>query len=144
MRLIAKKRCSFGGIQFYIGDEVPAELVLNPSLQIRLGVLVEVPDSDTNGSGESGSDSSCSAQVILDSAMTIVVQIDGETVELEPTDDGIQQIFTVLVGKAANAEATIKDMDDEDSLRLLQLSTTAQSVKKLAEKRIEELSVGEE
>ena len=142
MRLIAKKVCSFGGNKFYIGNEVPVELVLNPSLQIKLGVLVEVPDVES-GSGENGS-GSCSAQVILDSAMTIVVQVEGDTVELEPTDDGIQQIFTVLVGKASNAEATIKNMDDKDSLRLLQLSTTTQSVKKLAEKRIQELSVGEE
>ena len=142
MRLIAKKVCSFGGKKFYIGKEVPAELVLNPSLQIKLGVLVEVPDIES-GSGENGS-GSCDAQATLNPAMTIVVQIDGDTVELEPTDDGIQQIFTVLVGKAANAEATIKNMDDEDSLRLLKLSTTTQSVKKLAEKRIQELSAGEE
>ena len=32
MRLIAKKPCSFGGQQFYIGDEVPENLVADVKL----------------------------------------------------------------------------------------------------------------
>ena len=140
MRLIALKPCSFGGEKFYIGDEVPSEYVLNPKTQVQMGVLSEVPDSGTDG----GSAASCNTIVATDTAMQIVVQIDNDTVELEPTDDGIQQIFTVLVGKAAGAEAVIKEMDDVDSLRLLQLSTTLKTVKDLAEKRIQELNVGEQ
>ena len=32
MRLIAQKPCSFGGNKFFIGEEVPAELVTNPKM----------------------------------------------------------------------------------------------------------------
>lgn len=39
MKLIAKKPCSFGGKQFFIGDEVAAELVLNPVQQAAWGTL---------------------------------------------------------------------------------------------------------
>lgn len=42
MKLIAKKPCRFGGRQFYIGNEVPAELVANPTTQERLGVIAVV------------------------------------------------------------------------------------------------------
>ena len=140
MRLIALKPCSFGGKKFYIGDEVPAELVLNVKTQVQMGVLVEIPDNETCDSSED----SCHAIVATDTAMRIVVQIDNETVELEPTDDGIQQIFTVLAGNAAAADATIKEMDDVDSLLLLQLSSSLKTVKELAKKRIQELNVGEQ
>lgn len=39
MKLIALKPCSFGGKQFYINDEIPADLVLNPIQQAEWGVL---------------------------------------------------------------------------------------------------------
>ena len=47
MRLIANKPCSFGGQKFLIGDEVPANLVLNPKEQIARGTL-----SKLNGSAD--------------------------------------------------------------------------------------------
>lgn len=39
MKLIAKKPCSFGGRQFFIGNEIPAELVADPVTQEGLGVI---------------------------------------------------------------------------------------------------------
>lgn len=45
MRLIAKKPCRFGGRQFYIGEEVPAQLVIDPSLQERLGVVSVIAEA---------------------------------------------------------------------------------------------------
>ena len=47
MRLVAKKPCSFGGKKFFIGDEVPANLVHNPNKQIAIGTL-----SKLNGSAD--------------------------------------------------------------------------------------------
>lgn len=38
MRLIAQKPCSFGGNKFFIGEEVPTELVTNPKMQEKMGV----------------------------------------------------------------------------------------------------------
>lgn len=39
MKLIARKPCSFGGRQFYIGDEVPEELVADARTQEHYGMI---------------------------------------------------------------------------------------------------------
>ncbi len=39
MRLIAKKPCSFGGKKFFIGDEIPQNLIVDFVLQEKLGVI---------------------------------------------------------------------------------------------------------
>jgi len=39
MKLIAKKPCSFGGKKFFIGDEVPSNLVVNAAQQTAWGIL---------------------------------------------------------------------------------------------------------
>jgi len=44
MKLIARKPCSFGGKQFYIGDEIPSKLVLDPALQEKRGVLIRIKE----------------------------------------------------------------------------------------------------
>lgn len=54
MRLIAKKPCSFGGQKFYIGDEVPENLVADAKLQEKYGVITIVNDSEGVSGRESG------------------------------------------------------------------------------------------
>lgn len=44
MKLIAQKPCSFGGKNFFIGDEIPAELVVAPKAQEKMGVLAVISD----------------------------------------------------------------------------------------------------
>ena len=39
MKLIAKKPCNYGGRQFYIGDEIPTDLVVNLDREEKLGVI---------------------------------------------------------------------------------------------------------
>ena len=39
MKLIAKKPCSFGGQKFYIGDEIPTNLVADVRMQEKMGVI---------------------------------------------------------------------------------------------------------
>ena len=54
MRLIAKKPCSFGGQQFYIGDEVPENLVADVKLQEKYGVITIVYEGIGVSGGQSG------------------------------------------------------------------------------------------
>lgn len=49
MKLIAKRPCSFGGKQFFIGDEVPVSFVADVKMQERLGVLL-IANDETAGS----------------------------------------------------------------------------------------------
>ena len=55
MRLIAKKPCSFGGRQFYIGDEIPENLVADTKRQEEYGVITIVNDSEGGSGAQSGS-----------------------------------------------------------------------------------------
>lgn len=56
MRLIANKPCSFGGRKFYIGDEIPGDLVADARLQEKIGVITIVNDGMSIGvsGGQSG------------------------------------------------------------------------------------------
>ena len=132
MKLIAKKPCSFGGKQFYIGDEIPAELVVNPNVQEKRGILSIVTDG--------GEENPPQPIVISDPTLTICVHVNDQDMELEPTDDGIQDIFNVLIGTAQSAEAIIREMTDEDALILLHMADSRKGVKAAAEARANELN----
>lgn len=54
MKLIAKKPCSFGGQQFYIGDEIPENLVADAKRQEEYGVITIVNDSEGESGAQSG------------------------------------------------------------------------------------------
>ncbi|MCI8564292.1 MAG: hypothetical protein HFH69_12405 [Lachnospiraceae bacterium] len=54
MKLIAKKPCSFGGRQFYIGDVISEELVADAGQQEKMGVITIVNDTEGVPGGESG------------------------------------------------------------------------------------------
>ena len=55
MKLIAKKPCSFNGKKFFIGDEIPADHVLDPKAQKMMGVIEVVEgDGENVGPDEGG------------------------------------------------------------------------------------------
>ena len=144
MKLIAQKPCSFNGEQFYIGDEIPVEYVLNLTAMVNYGIIAIVPDSeDDSGTGSEGG-GSCEKTynniVIPDVTLSILVRTENGDEMLEPTDEGIQDVFTVLIGKATDAEAVINQMNDEDALILLHMSDSRKSVKALAEARAKAIS----
>lgn len=55
MRLIAKKPCSFGEQQFYIGDEIPKNFVADAKRQEEYGVITIVNDSEGGSGAQSDS-----------------------------------------------------------------------------------------
>ena len=133
MKLIAKKPCSFGGEKFYIGDEIPVEYVINPKVQEQMGVLAII-DGDT-----ADIPAPVNRIVIPDVTMSILVHTENGDMELEPTDEGIQDIFTVLIGTASEAEAVINEMTNEDALILLHMADSRKTVKAAAEARAKAL-----
>lgn len=131
-KLIALKPCSFGGKKFFIGDEIPAEYVASPATQEKLGTLVVVNVDAEIDVHET--------VVYPESKVSLVVQSDGKEMTLEPTDRGIQDVFNVLIGKATDAEAIIKQMDDADALIMLHLADSRKTIKEAAELRAKELA----
>ena len=130
-RLIALKPCSFGGKKFYIGDEIPAEFVSNPEAQVKLGTITAVEVESEVVIDET--------IVIPDPTFSLIVKKDDEELTLKPTDQGIQDVFNVLIGKTTDAESIINQMDDEDALILLHLSDSRRTVREMAETRAKKL-----
>lgn len=131
-KLIALKPCSFGGKKYFIGDEIPAEYVSNPSAQEKLGTLTVV-----NVDAEIDVHETI---VIPEPSLSLVVQSEGKEMTLEPSDKGVQDVFNVLIGKASDAEAIINEMDDGDALILLHLADSRKTIKEAAELRAKELA----
>lgn len=123
MKLIAKKPCSFGGKQFYIGDEIPEASVLNPKEQEKLGVLSIFDGEQPEAPVE--------VKVMELEAVPVVI---GDQA-LNVTAQGLQAVFTVLAGNADDAAPVIEEMTDNDALILLHMVDGRKAVNTAAEAR---------
>lgn len=123
MKLIAKKPCGFGGKKFYIGDEIPAEYVLNPKAQETMGNLVIVNDEVAPGS-----------------AMEVVIRAKEGNLPLTLTQEGLQAVVDVLTGTADDAKPIIEQMTDGDALILLHLTDKRKEIKAAAEERAQSIN----
>lgn len=118
MKLIAKKPCGFGGKKFYIGDEIPAEYVLNPKAQETMGNLVIINDEVAPGS-----------------AMEVVIRAKEGDMPLMLTQEGLQAVVDVLTGTSDDAKNVIEQMTDGDALILLHIADKRKEIKAAAEER---------
>lgn len=134
MKLIALKPCSFGGNKFFIGDEIPAELVLNPQAQEKRGVLAIVAD---------GSVEAPAAAHEVDT-MTVVIHAEEGDLPLDLTQAGLQAMVDVLSCKVEDAEPIIAAMTDGDALILLHLADSRKAIKNAAESRAQALNADPE
>lgn len=128
MRLIALKPCSFGGINFYIGDPIPAELVLDPKMQAQMGVLAIVDES-----GEPV----VTTQIEKKSIRVVDLTVNGE--HLSVTVEGLQAFVDAVTANASDAEAIIEQITDGDALILLHCVDGRKAVKAAAETRAKSL-----
>lgn len=129
MKLIARKACSFGGKKFYIGDDVPVALVLDPTVQEKRGVLAIVND-----------DAGTTPPAEPVDTMTVFVHADEGDLPLNLTQEGLQSVVDVLTGTVEDAEPIIAALDDGDALILLHVTDTRKSVKNAAEARAKALN----
>lgn len=126
MKLIAKKPCSFGGKKFYIGEEIPADLVHNPKMQEKMGVL-----AIANGKAEAPAP----AEV-----MEVVIHEEKGDLALNLTKDGLQAVVDVITSKPSEAKPIIEEMTDGDALILLHIADNRKEIKAAAENRAKALS----
>lgn len=138
----ALKPCSFGdGQKYYIDDLIPDE-VIAPTAVVRLinmGYITKV--KGVSGGAEGGGEAAKVAPIVVsDTTLSILLRTDdGSDVLLEPTDHGIQDIFSVLVSNADNAIPVIKQMDDKEALILLSIVDARKTVNVAAKARAKEL-----
>lgn len=130
MKLIAQKPCSFGGRKFYIGDEIPAELVMDPKLQEKRGLLTIVNDAPTFTDGVDIGDPAGDCSVIA-----VVLHTEKGDFPLELTEEGLQSVVDVLTSKGDTAKAIVEQMTEEHALILLNATDSRKNIKEAAEAR---------
>lgn len=135
MKLIARKVCNFGGKKFYIGEEIPAELVLDPLMQEKREVLAIVPD-------DAGTTPPADDEVTYNEVdtMTVVIRAKEGDLPLNLTKEGLQSVVDVLSGKPGDADEVIAQMNDGDALILLHIVDSRKAVKQAAESRAKALN----
>lgn len=132
MKLIARKACSFGGKKFFIGDEIPAELVLRPNDQEKWGVLAIVHDDASTPAAP---------ETVINEVDTMAVDVNAKDgkLSLNLTKEGLQSVVDVLTAKASDAETIIDKMTDGDALILIHIADNRKTVKEAAETRAQAL-----
>lgn len=137
MKLIAKKPCSFGGKAFFINDEIPASVVLNPKQQEDLGVLTIVSDEEVAAG-------ILETEVLeTDFVIPIVKGSDGDTVQAMgvPLNIGeVQEVFSIMQMNVEEATKTIEAAKSENMLIVIYACDSRAGVKKAAQKKAGNLS----
>ena len=127
MKLIAKRPCSFGGKKFFVGDEIPAEFVLDPKAHEQMGTLVIVADPVEEAAP----------------TMEVVIRANEGDLPLNLTQEGLQAVVDVLTGNADDAKPIVDAMTDGDALILLHCVDNRKAVKTAAEERAKALNAEE-
>lgn len=136
MKLIAKKPCSFGGKQFYIGDVIPVELVQEPKTQEKYGILTIVNDDAAPAAPAEPGDTTA--------AVPLVVPVKDGPVSLALAVEDIQTVVDVLTATTDDAEKRIEQIDSDDILFLLHAVDSRKTVKAAAKARAQALSEAQE
>lgn len=135
MRLIVKKPCSFGGRKFFIGNEVPAELVADPATQERLGVIAIV-DADNKGvpDGQSGTFFT-QEQVEKMVAEAVDEAVNNTVLEMEQKQKELQDAMGVLEVESFLSEGTViipvKRDSDGDNEQQMAVPATPEEVQQV-------------
>lgn len=160
MRLIAKKPCSFGGRQFFVGDEIPTGLVADAKQQEKWGVVSIVA---TDGEASVEQTGALFTQEQVDSMVaeavaemkqteagayegTVTISVfeesegDNEQITVVPaTPEEIQQVFTIMQMNADNGAKAITEVQNENVLILLHAVDSRKTIKDAAKKQADNL-----
>ena len=109
MRYIARKPCSFGGKKYLIGEDVPADVVLDGKRQVALGTLAAVQDEKTSA---------------------IPITLGEEQVSLAPEE--LQRIFDILQAKSEDAVALLQEEACENVCGVIAVCDSRRAVKSAA------------
>ena len=123
MKLIAKQPCSFGGKRFYIGDEIPVELVQEPATQEKYGKLAIVNDNTVT---EPGGDAT---------VVHLVIPGQDGTVALDLAPESIPSVMDVLTANAEDAADLVKQITSDDILFLVNAADSRKTVQAAAKAR---------
>lgn len=114
MRLIANKPCRFGGRQFYIGDEIPENIVADAKMQEKMGVITIVNDTEGVPGRESGTFFT-QEQVEKMIADAVTEAVNNTVLEMEQKQEKLQEAAGILQGEGFLADGTVVILVKGDS-----------------------------
>ncbi len=106
MRLIANKPCSFGGQKFYIGNEIPENLVADAKLQEKMGVITIVNDN-MGVSGEQSGTLFTQEQVDKMLAEAIEEAVNNTITEMEQKQKELQEVLQQSAAERKEVDSEI-------------------------------------
>lgn len=109
MRYIARRPCSFGGKKYLIGEDVPADVVLDGKRQVALGTLAAVQD---------------------DKPSAILISLGEEQFSLAPEE--LQRVFDILQAKSEDAVALLQEETRENVCGIIAVCDSRRAVKTAA------------
>lgn len=127
--IIAQKPCSFGGNKFFIGEEVPAELVTNPKMQEKMGVIAIATDGGDIPKEELADMVATVGQVMFE----MPIRQKGETMSLPLNEEQLSQAIEIMQMSTNDAKEAIKGLTDENVLILLNACDSRKAIKDLTE-----------
>lgn len=133
MKLIAKKPCSFAGRDFFIGDEIPAESVVDPRGMEKMGIIAIANDLKP-----------APAAAPADAPVNITIHAEEGDLLLSISEAALQTVVDVLAGTVPDGEAIIAGMTESDALILLDVTDGRKAIKAAAKNRAMELNGLEE
>lgn len=134
MKLIAKKPCSFGGRQFYIGDEIPVNFVSDAKMQEKMGIITIVNDMERVPGGESGT---FFTQEQLDKMVAEAVDeaVNNTVLEMEQKQKELQEAAGVLQAEGFLSEGSViipvKRGSDGDNEAQMAVSATQEEIRQV-------------
>lgn len=134
MKIIALKPCKFGGIRFLIGDEIPEELVQNPNVQKKRGVIAISQDGDSIPMDHVTAN-------LSEMNIPIVIHSDDGDLTVLVTQSELNVFFDILqipVSKTEDKQKVsdmIQKIESEDLLIMLDALDGRKFVKEEAEQR---------
>ena len=133
MKLIAKKPCRFAGQDFFIGDEIPAESVVDPRGVEKMGIIAIANDLEP-----------APAAAPADAPVNITIHAEEGDLLLSISEAALQAVVDVLAGTVPDGEAIIAGMTESDALILLDVTDGRKAIKAAAKNRAMELNGSEE
>lgn len=133
MKLIAKRPCSFGGRTFFIGEEIPEEMVSDPQSQEKLGVIAIA----------NGITSDAEKEKSAEHRVAIKVGNDGEEdifTVISLTQEQLQQSVELMQSNAEKVSDAVENLD-RNILFMLAFVDGRNTVRKTAKHKLDNLSI---
>ncbi len=142
MKLIAQKPCNFCGKRFFVGDEIPVELVVSPNVQAKLGVLTIYNDGGVISDNAPLKETVDAGEAVVpfravEDQIQVTIPIEAETgiQTISAAPESIIDALRIMQMDVKAAEKEIEGLNDENTLIILHACDSRKGIKNASEKK---------